>query len=128
MTLSNQSWWTPGKILALLIVINLFSYIDRYVLVAVEPELRAEFLAGDAMAKTKSGLWQTAFMISYMLMAPLFGWLADRTSRWLLIGLGLLLWSAASIGSGIATGFTMLLLTRAMIGVGEAAMGLRPLP
>ncbi|WP_050030740.1 MFS transporter [Verrucomicrobium sp. BvORR034] len=123
MTLPTQSWWTPGRILALLIVINLFSYIDRYVLVAVEPELRATFLAGDAMAKTKSGLWQTAFMISYMLMAPLFGWLADRTSRWLLIGLGLLLWSAASIGSGIATGFTMLLLTRAMIGVGEAAYG-----
>lgn len=123
MTLPNQSWWTPGRILALLIVINLFSYIDRYVLVAVEPVLRATFLAGDPMEKAKSGLWQTAFMISYMLMAPLFGWLADRTSRWLLIGLGLLLWSAASIGSGIATGFTMLLLTRAMIGVGEAAYG-----
>jgi MFS family permease len=119
----NRTWWTPGKILALLIVINLFSYIDRYVLVAVEPELRQVFLGGDAMAKTKSGLWQTAFMVSYMLMAPLFGWLADRTSRWLLIGLGLLLWSVASIGSGMATSFLFLLATRAMIGVGEAAYG-----
>lgn len=123
MTLSQAGWWTPGRILALLIVINLFSYIDRYVLVAVEPELRAAFLAGDPMAKTKSGLWQTAFMLSYMVMAPLFGWLADRASRWLLIGLGLLLWSVASIGSGLATGFTLLLVTRAMIGVGEAAYG-----
>ena len=118
-----RTWWTPGRILALLIVINLFSYIDRYVLVAVEPELRKLFLGGDPMAKTKSGLWQSAFMISYMLMAPLFGWLADRTSRWLLIGLGLLLWSVASVGSGVATGFAFLLATRAMIGVGEAAYG-----
>ena len=43
--------------LALLLGINLFNYIDRFVLAAVEPNIRAAFFApGDPNAMTMTGL------------------------------------------------------------------------
>ncbi len=115
----------PGarKSLALLLAINLFCYLDRYILAAVIPDIKATFLAGAPDANSKAGLLTTAFLLSYMLMAPLFGWMADRYSRWLIIGLSVGLWSLASGASGLATGFMMLLLTRVFLGVGEAGYG-----
>ena len=65
----------------------------------------------------------SAFLISYMAISPVFGWLADRFPRWKLIALGVILWSLASGASGLALSFTMLLATRVFIGVGEAAYG-----
>src|SRR5207248_5539934 len=40
-----------------------------------------------------------------------------------LIAIGVVVWSLASGGTGLAAGFVMMLLTRAVIGVGEAAYG-----
>src|SRR5256885_1108697 len=82
--------------LILLLLINLFNYIDRQVLGAVLPKLEAQFAPNDPNAKTKMGLLTTAFMVAYMVLAPLFGWLGDRASRWLLIGIGVILWSLAT--------------------------------
>ena len=105
--------------LALLLAINLFNYIDRYVLAAVLLKIGEQFGKG----KGETGLLMSAFLISYTLVAPLFGWLGDRTSRWKLIALGVVVWSLASGGTGLATTFAAMLLTRALIGVGEAAYG-----
>lgn len=115
--------------LVLLLAINLFNYIDRQVLAAVVPAIETDFFPpenGDAHAGAKIGALMTAFMVSYMVFAPLFGWLADRFSRWWLIGIGVVLWSLASGGSGLAKaagGFTALFLTRCFVGIGEAAYG-----
>jgi MFS family permease len=110
--------------LVLLLLINLFNYIDRYVLAAVEPAIRDEFFrADDPKALAKMGSLATAFMVSYMVAAPLFGWLADRMSRWLLVGVGVILWSLASGGSGLAPAFGILLITRLFVGIGEAGYG-----
>ena len=108
---------------ALLLAINLFNYIDRYVLSAVLPTLKQEFLAGDPNQNGKAGLWTTAFLITYMFMAPVFGLLADRFSRWILIGVGVAVWSLASGWTGLATSFSVLLITRIFVGIGEAAYG-----
>jgi MFS transporter, Spinster family, sphingosine-1-phosphate transporter len=113
-----------GVALALLLLMNLFNYIDRYVLAAVEPEIRLHLLAADDLnPRAKTGLLATVFLVSYMVMAPIFGRLAERRSRWLLIAVGVILWSAASGASGLAATFLMLLLTRCFVGVGEAAYG-----
>jgi MFS family permease len=116
----------PGarRALALLLAINLFNYIDRTILAAMEPEIRKTFFAStdpDAMAKT--GMLATAFLLSYMFAAPFFGWLADRFSRWVLVGIGVALWSLASGASGLAATFTALLVTRIFVGMGEAGYG-----
>ena len=44
-------------------------------------------------------------------------------SRWLLIGVGVALWSLASGASGLAWSFSALFALRCLIGVGEAAYG-----
>ena len=118
-----KSITNPRAFVALLLGINLFNYIDRYVLAAVLPTLKQEFLAGDPNQNRDAGLWTTAFLFTYMLMAPLFGLLADRFSRWILIGLGVAVWSLASGWSGLATSFAVLLGTRIFVGIGEAAYG-----
>lgn len=114
----------PSWALALLLGINLFNYIDRQILAAVEPMIRDTFFApGDPQAQARTGLLATAFLISYMLLAPVFGWLADRMSRWTLVGISVILWSLASGASGLAAGFGILLMTRLFVGVGEAGYG-----
>jgi MFS family permease len=113
--------------LALLLCINLFNYVDRQVLAALEPRIQESLFPGaptnDPRALTLMGSLSTAFIVSYMVMAPLFGWLDDRMSRWLLVGVSVLLWSLASGGSGLATTFGILLATRLFVGIGEAGYG-----
>jgi MFS family permease len=108
----------------LLLGINLFNYIDRQVLAAVEPDIRATlFAANDVNAMAKTGALGTAFLITYMLTAPALGWLADRFSRWIIIGSAVILWSVASGASGLAATFFALLVTRVFVGVGEGGYG-----
>ena len=117
--------------LLLLLAINLFNYIDRYILASILPTVETAFLLNDDNAKTKIGLLTTGFLVSYMLLAPLFGWLGDRMSRWWLIAIGVILWSLASGASGVtsllvgsaAVGYWVLLATRCFVGVGKAAYG-----
>ncbi len=113
--------------LGLLLAMNLFNYIDRQVLAAVEPEIRHSFFPTEdpngALVKGKSGLLASAFLISYMLTAPLFGALAQRFPRWKLIAVGVIVWSLATGAGGLAAGFLMLLVTRCFVGVGEGAYG-----
>jgi MFS family permease len=121
--MTNEQKSGARTALALLLAINLFNYIDRYVLASVLPTLKHEFLAGDPNQNGKAGLWTTAFLISYMFTAPIFGWLADRFSRWILIGTSVAIWSLASGWSGLATSFAVLLCTRLFVGIGEAGYG-----
>jgi len=119
----------PGarNALVLLLLINLFNYIDRYILASTLSPISAELFgtpgeAGyDPNAAAKMGLLGTGFMVAYMVLAPLFGYLGDRFNRWILIAIGLVLWSLASAGSGLATTFGFLLLMRILVGVGESA-------
>lgn len=116
----------PGaySALALLIVINLVNYIDRYNLSAVLPHVKKAFFAEDNdWANTLTGSLATAFMVAYMVFAPFFGWLADRVRRWWLIAFGITVWSLATAGSGLAAAFWIMFLTRCLVGIGEAAYG-----
>lgn len=110
--------------LGLLVAINLFNYIDRFVLAAVEPNIRAAFFApGDPGAMWKTGLLAPAFLFTYMISAPLLGFLADRFSRWLVVGACVILWSFATAASGFAATFAALFITRIFVGIGEGGYG-----
>jgi MFS family permease len=58
-----------------------------------------------------------------MVTAPFLGWLADRFSRWIIVGAAVALWSLATGASGLAASFTMLLITRVFVGIGEGGYG-----
>src|SRR6266542_1910849 len=58
--------------LFLLLAINLFNYIDRQILAALEPDIRASFFApGDVNAMTKTGLLADAFFVTYMIIGSI---------------------------------------------------------
>lgn len=105
--------------LALLLGINLFNYVDRSILYSVQEAVRLDF----GVSSSAMGWLVLAFLVTYMLLSPVFGFLADRFSRWMLIGVGVTLWSLASGASGLAQSYAALLATRCLIGVGEAAYG-----
>lgn len=110
--------------LVLLLGINLFNYIDRYVLAAVEPNIRATFFqAGDPNAMGWTGTLATAFLFTYMASAPVLGFLADRFSRWLIVGICVIFWSFATAASGFAGSFAALFATRIFVGIGEGGYG-----
>jgi MFS transporter, Spinster family, sphingosine-1-phosphate transporter len=118
---NHSSQPLPGArvALVLLLLINLFNYIDRSILFSVQETIRQEFHASNAAM----GWLVTGFLVTYMILSPLFGWLADRYSRWMLIGIGVTFWSMASGGSGLVSSYALLLVMRCLIGVGEAAYG-----
>jgi MFS transporter, Spinster family, sphingosine-1-phosphate transporter len=108
---------SPGWLLFILTGLNLFNYLDRFVLSAVAPLLKAELGLSDGDV----GRIVTAFMIGYFATSPLFGFLGDRSSRkWLIAG-GIFVWSLGTVLTGFAATFAMLLAYRVLVGVGEAS-------
>jgi len=106
-----------GAIIGLLTGLNLFNYLDRYVVTAVSPRIQETF----RLSNLRTGLVLSAFMIGYFLTSPIFGTLGDRHRRRGLIFLGVAAWSIATAASGFATSFWQLLAARVLVGVGEAS-------
>jgi len=105
--------------LGLLLAVNLLNYIDRQVLFAVFPLIKADL----GITDTELGLLGSAFMVSYMVIAPVFGWLGDHWNRVKLASTGVVVWSIATVLAGFAPGYRTLLAARATVGVGEASFG-----
>jgi MFS transporter, Spinster family, sphingosine-1-phosphate transporter len=109
---------SAGAALAVLTFINLFNYLDRYVLSALVESLRRSELH---LTDTQAGSLMSGFLIVFALVGPIFGALGDRRSRPRLIAFGVACWSVATALSGLAWNFTSLFVARAAVGVGEAA-------
>jgi MFS family permease len=105
--------------LALLLAVNLLNYIDRQVLYAVFPLIKADLQLSD----TELGFLGSSFMLCYMLSAPFFGRIGDRGSRTNLASFGLATWSLATGLAGFAPGYRLLLTARTVVGIGEASFG-----
>jgi MFS family permease len=106
--------------LAILTLLNLFNYLDRFVVAAIVESLkRSELAPSDAQL----GSLASAFLIVYMLSSPLFGVLGDRGSRPRLLAGAVAFWSVTTALGGLARSFTALFASRAAVGVGEAAYG-----
>ena len=104
--------------LFVLTLINLFNYLDRYVLSAVVESVRRSDLH---LTDQQVGWLASGFVIVYMAVSPIFGTLGDRAVRPRLIGIGIAVWSLATALGGLAHSFGQLFLARSTVGVGEAA-------
>jgi MFS family permease len=111
---------TAGAALFLLTSLNLFNFIDRYILPGVQPLVQKEFGVNDAQI----GFLTTAFFFTYMLAAPITGWLGDRFPRKPLIIIGALLWSAATLFTAWVHSYETLLIRHAIVGIGEATFSI----
>jgi len=108
---------SPTWILVILTGLNLFNYLDRFVLSAVLTPLQKDLGINDGQA----GRLVTAFMLGYFVTSPVFGWLGDRCSRKWLIAAGIFVWSLGTILTGFAPTFVMMILFRVLVGLGEAS-------
>jgi MFS family permease len=97
--------------------INFLNYLDRYVGAALVTPIQNEFHLNDAQV----GLLATAFLLVYAIAALPFGYWGDRGVRRTVIGVGVTIWSLATLFSGIAANYVQLFLGRAVVGIGEAS-------
>ena len=75
----QKSWLASANAgLAILAFINLFSYLDRYVVAGVLESLKHSDLG---LSDANLGSLMSGFLLVYTLLAPVFGALGDRRSR-----------------------------------------------
>jgi len=103
--------------LGALTAINLLNYLDRYLVPPLVPDLERAM----GISHEQAGWLWPAFMVVYMLAAPVFGAWGDRGSRTRPIALGVGVWSLATVLTGLAHSYPQLFASRALVGIGEAA-------
>lgn len=103
--------------LALLFLVSLFNYMDRYMLAVLLPAIKTDLRLSDTQVGFVSGL---AFTLFYATMGIPIARLADRYNRKNIIAIALAVWSAMTAVCGLAQNFVQLALARIMVGVGEA--------
>jgi MFS transporter, Spinster family, sphingosine-1-phosphate transporter len=108
---------SPRAALAVLTGLNFLNYLDRFIPAAVLPAIIADL----RLSGTEAGSLQLVFILSFAVISPLFGWLGDRRARFPLAAAGVFVWSLATVGSGLATTFALLIVARALTAVGEAS-------
>ena len=114
----RRSWMQNATVVFwLMFAINAVNYLDRLVVIAVGPALKADFNLVDSQI----GILSSAFILVYTLAALPCGLLADRFSRTRVITFGVALWSVMSAATAFVRNFPLLFFTRAMVGVGEAS-------
>ena len=97
--------------------INLLNYMDRWVAASAGPVIQKDLHVSDS----EFGLLGTAFLLVYAVAAVPFGYWGDRGVRKTVVGVGVTIWSLATLLSGFARTYPQLFATRAIVGVGEAS-------
>ena len=110
----GYSWYA----LTVLVVVYVLNFVDRQILSILANDIKADLGVDDAYL---GFLYGTAFAIFYALFGIPLGRLADSWKRVRLMTLGLTLWSAMTVVSGLARDAATLTLARVGVGVGEAS-------
>lgn len=110
--LSRGAW----AIVGLLWVVATLNYLDRQLVVTMPGPIKGDLQIGDE----RFGLLSSVFLWIYGVCSPIAGYVADRVGKRPVIIASLLIWSAATLITGIVTSFEGMLAARAMLGVSEA--------
>lgn len=102
----------------LLVPVALLNYLDRQMLATMKLSMVTDIPS--IANKADWGLVLGCFKWTYAILSPFGGFIADRFSRRLVIGLSLLVWSAVTWWTGHVTTFSELLAARALMGISEA--------
>lgn len=111
----------PGAwyFVALLCALYTVSFVDRFVLVVIAAPLSAAYHLSDTDMSLLMGV---GFAIVYSLASLPLATLIDNRQRRLILAAGTALWSLSTVASGFATSYTMLLVLRSGIAIGEAVL------
>jgi MFS family permease len=106
--------------LMVLVFVNLINYMDRSTVAGMLTSIKDD--PHFHITKDSSlGLLQTAFVLCYMIFAPLFGYLGDRYNRKIILMIGLTFWFISTMVGSFMTNFWWFLAFRAFVGIGEAS-------
>ncbi len=106
--------------LCLLTAMNFVNYLDRYILPAVQEQIKSEFHLSDSQIGSLT-LW---FFIAYVLSSPVTGWLGDRFPRKPMIVIAALMIAAMNFWTADVHSYLSLNLRHAALGIGEASFGI----
>ena len=106
-----------NRLFLLLCALNLLNYIDRQAVTGLLEPIRKDLGATDA----QMGLVGSAFLLTYTLLPPVFGWLGDRMKRTRLLASSAAAWCLATAASGLVGSVGQLALARGAVGLGEAS-------
>ncbi|RJY10025.1 MFS transporter [Aurantiacibacter aquimixticola] len=105
-------------LVVLLTMAYIFSFVDRYILGLLIEPIKAEFDLSDSAI----GYLLSAFTLVYGVVGLFMGWLIDRGRRTWIVAVGMALWSAATVATGMAKNFVQLFSARMGVGIGEATL------
>lgn len=108
---------TAWNALALLVLVNVFSQVDRQLMNILLEPVKAEFGLSDTQMGLLAGF---AFALFYTVAGIPISRVADRWSRRNLIAICLALWSFFTALCGIARSYPALAIARFGVGIGEA--------
>ena len=104
------------RVVALLWATFLLNYIDRQMVFSIYPSLRA----GLGFTSGQLGLIGSTFLWVYSISSVATGRMADRLSKRAVVCACLIIWSAATCGTGMSRSVPVFLFWRGMMGVSES--------
>jgi predicted MFS family arabinose efflux permease len=104
-------------ILAVVLLIYIFNFIDRQLLAILLPYIKKDLAVSDTLLGFLTG---TAFALFYVTLGFPAARLADRGWRREVLSIAVFLWSFMTAATGFARNFIEMLLLRIGVGVGEA--------
>jgi predicted MFS family arabinose efflux permease len=107
----------PTFVLAMLLVVYTFNFIDRQILGILAGPIKADLHLSDTQLGALGGF---AFALLYSTMGLPLAWLADRRGRTPVIAASLAIWSGFTALCGLVSGFWAMFACRLGVGVGEA--------
>lgn len=113
---STMTGWYAVTVLCIALLV---SYTDRLIINLVVDPIRSDLGLSDVEVSLLQG---AGFAIIFALAGLPSGRLADAVNRRNLIVAGVLLWSAATVGCGLASDFWSFFCARLAVGMGEAAL------
>ncbi|MFA6086568.1 MFS transporter [Mucilaginibacter sp.] len=109
-------WFYPWAIVGILWLVAFLNYFDRNLIASMRDPIVAEFTLTDA----QFGLLTTMFLLSYGILSPLGGYLADTYGRKRIIIFSVCVWSAVTLWTGFVHSFSEMLVARVIMGISEA--------
>jgi MFS transporter, ACS family, D-galactonate transporter len=105
-----------ARVAVLLSVSVLINYVDRGTLSIAAPILKDDL----HLSPSQLGVLLSSFFWTYATFQIVSGWLVDRFEVNWVLAMGVLVWSAATLTTGLLHGFALLLAARLLLGIGES--------
>ncbi|XP_041656644.1 protein spinster homolog 2 isoform X1 [Cheilinus undulatus] len=110
---------SPAAAAGILSFGNVLNYMDRYTVAGVIQDIQQHYDVSDSGI----GLLSTVFICSFMVAAPIFGYLGDRFNRKVILSCGIFFWSIVTLSSSFISKeyYWLFVLSRGLVGIGESS-------